>query len=66
MHLQGFRKLPSSQQEFCHPCFKREQPQLLPQICRGGMPSMSSADGPQAEIVSLKSQARRRPSLCRY
>lgn len=57
--MQGFRKLPAPNQEFCHLCFKRGQPQLLAQICRGGMPSSSpSADGPAAEIANLKSQAR--------
>lgn len=56
--VQGFRKMPASgTQEFCHPCFKRGQPQLLSQIHRGGMTNMSSqADGPGGEIVSLKGQ----------
>lgn len=55
--VQGFRKLPAPNQEFCHLCFKRGQPQLLSQICRGGMPSSSAtADGPAAEISNLKSQ----------
>jgi hypothetical protein len=56
--VQGFRKLPAAHQEFCHPCFKRGQPQLLSQIQRGGMPSSAahSAEGPAAEIANLKSQ----------
>lgn len=57
--VQGFRKLPSSQQEFRHECFQRDQPQLLSQITRGGTAAAANSDGPAAEIESLKIQVRR-------
>lgn len=65
---QGFRKLPSPQyQEFAHPCFKRGQPHLLTQICRGTIPGGAhAADGPAQEIEKLKSQASPFPPSAPY
>jgi hypothetical protein len=61
--VQGFRKMASSSQEFCHPNFRRGHPELLSQMYRGGL-AAAAGEGPQVEMAALKTQARRCTRIC--